>query len=140
MFDNIQIPFGDSGLIYFDIIIGKEKYQWATHVTDGSIGEFLTAHESEYLLDLNTKLAAWDKMPHTKEVTDEFGNKTTVEIPIGDVVFPKLTPPPSAIERIANLEGKQALLVKAVDTTKLTTKELTNLQTSITAEAIEVMP
>ena len=139
MFDNIQIPFGNSGLIYFDIIIGKDKYQWATYVTEGTLGDFLTAHEDDFLLDLNTKLTTWDKMPHTKEVTDEFGNKTTVEIPIGDVVYPKLISPPSTSARIASLESKQTLLVKAVDAAKLTTAELTDLQTAVTATE-EVKP
>ena len=131
MFDNIQIPIGNSGLIYFDIIIGKDKYQWATYVTDGSIGDFLAVHETEFLLDLNTKLVDWDNMPHTKDVTDEYGIKSTVDIPISEVVCPKLSPSPSIELRIANIESKQDLLVKAVDTSRLTTNELANLQTTI---------
>jgi len=39
--------------------------------------------------------------------------------------------------RIADMEKKQVLLVKAVDSAKLTSKELADLKTAVTKEAVE---
>ena len=97
MISNLGIAIDDSGmkdagLVYFDVITNGITYHWSSYILNDdlvgiSIVDYLEAHESDFVADIEAKETLWAGMSHTR--VDEFTGET-VAIDKGTIVFPEM--------------------------------------------------
>ena len=82
----------DAGLVYFDVITNGVTYNWSSYILNSdlegiSIVDYLEAHESDFIADIEAKEASWEGMSHT--TIDEMTG-STIDISKSSVVFPEM--------------------------------------------------